>query len=325
MATKMNNYRTRSIRNTNTSSSIDKARSERVQTFQQLAMISSDSSSKDPSLQVFPDSDNPFHGSADEVLIPSHRNAIMNDAGALSTARLSHRIGSGSRGQWSSNGNRDTLDQFLTRQGSVAMKELDEVLRDENDDDDDMSVEMASEATYEHSVATAVTGHVSIQKVTPDNSPDERGRNRSDNDIQLYSSRDESPAPRRRNTLMCGAVGYGINDDLKGSFQDVNETLSQIFTTVKRFGPEEKDAVRETFRDAGYYMKEKMRAALRHAPGNRDGRDTGNSSACGSPGRVSMEVSPKRRSRSPELRENSASSKSHSSTRRPSQDSRNGR
>ena len=59
---------------------------------------------------------------------------------------------------------------------------------------------------------------------------------------------------------MCGAVN--VKDELKGSFQDVNETVRQIFTTVRRFGPDEKHALRETFRDAQYFMRKKVRSAL---------------------------------------------------------------
>jgi len=188
------------------------------------------------------------------------------------------------------------------------MKELDLALGDENvvhDDDDDMSTYMAGS---EASETTAVTGNVSSvsstmmkhEVVTPENSPGKgRGKKGSEpqgvngNDIQsdettiTTTTRDESSP---RGLVMCGAVG--VNDELKGSIQDVNDTLSQIFATVRRFGPDEKNAVRETFKDARYYMKEKVRAALllRKNDGNR-----------------SDNISPKKRGSTRELNDSSRS------------------
>jgi len=209
------------------------------------------------------------------LISPTADNYNMDDM------RISARqLGSGSRSQ---------LPSLITRQAS---KELDLALGDvpavssSSDVDDNMSTYMESEATYDHSeatAATAVTGHVSTSStkahVTPENSSTE-GRSRSENRDRGRRERrgqDESPEPRR--LVMCG-----VNDELKGSIQDVNDTMRQIFTTVRKFGPNEKDAVRETFKDAQYFMKEKVRSALVRKNNNRR-----------SPDRERMDESPPRR------------------------------
>lgn len=46
-----------------------------------------------------------------------------------------------------------------------------------------------------------------------------------------------------------------MNEELKESIQDVSDTVKQIFSTVRRFGPDEKDAVRD-------FVKSKVRSTL---------------------------------------------------------------
>ena len=59
---------------------------------------------------------------------------------------------------------------------------------------------------------------------------------------------------------MCGAVD--VTTEIKGSFQDVNDTVRQIITAVRKFGPDEKDAVKDTLKDAQSYMKQKVLAGI---------------------------------------------------------------
>jgi hypothetical protein len=44
--------------------------------------------------------------------------------------------------------------------------------------------------------------------------------------------------------------------------RDVTDSVRQIFTTVQRFGPDERDAVRETLLDARDYITEKVGTSL---------------------------------------------------------------
>ena len=53
-----------------------------------------------------------------------------------------------------------------------------------------------------------------------------------------------------------------ISDELKGSIQDVDATMRQIFTTGRRFDTDEKDAIWKTSKGPQYFMKEKVPSAL---------------------------------------------------------------
>lgn len=205
----------------------------------------------------------------------------------MDTTRISARqVGSGSRSQWTAFEKPKAITRQASKELDLALGDVPAVSSSSSDVDDNMSTYMESEATYDHSeatAATAVTGHVSTSStkahVTPENSSTE-GRSRSesrDRGRRQRQGQDESPEPRR--LVMCG-----VNDELKGSIQDVNDTMRQIFSTVRKFGPNEKDAVRETFKDAQYFMKEKVRSALVRKNNNRR-----------SPDRERMDESPPRR------------------------------
>jgi hypothetical protein len=129
--------------------------------------------------------------------------------------------------------------------------------------DDNMSVGSPS-------VSTAVTGNVS--QVTPeDNLAVEDGRERRS---QTNSSGRARQGRRRRKTarrrtssnsrehVMCGTVGVKFNHEIRASMQDINDAVQQIFATVQRFGPDERDAVRNTIVDAGYFFTKKCGATL---------------------------------------------------------------
>ena len=140
--------------------------------------------------------------------------------------------------------------------------------QDETADEEDVSSACRqSEVTYDHSEATARTGHLSSFPVRPGQlghfpskpvavTPD--ASSTTDDPLIEVASRDASP-PRPRRLVACGAGGLDVTDELKGSLQDVGDTVRQIFGTVRRFGPDEKDALREAFRDASMYVRGALR------------------------------------------------------------------
>ena len=147
--------------------------------------------------------------------------------------------------------------------GLAAMKELDIALN--------TVASSSSEANYSVGEETAVTGNMSAfsspnytpfltnssgtRRVTPRNTP-------KSNLSSCQEEEEETPEPSTtsRRLFMCGAVD--VTNEIKGSFQDVNDTVRQIFTTVRRFGPDEKDAVKDTLKDAQSFVKQKVLAGI---------------------------------------------------------------
>ena len=80
--------------------------------------------------------------------------------------------------------------------------------------------------------------------------------------VRRRSSRDISPDPHKR-LVMCGAVD--ISRELTGSIQDVRVSVRQIVSSVRNFGPEEKEYVFDTLKDMGRDMRRKVRAATANA------------------------------------------------------------
>ncbi|KAL3763829.1 hypothetical protein ACHAW5_007783 [Stephanodiscus triporus] len=68
------------------------------------------------------------------------------------------------------------------------------------------------------------------------------------------------PLPDSRLLVMCGSVVF--NDEIRASMRDVKDSVRQIITTVRRFGPDEREAVRDTLLDARNSVSEKVRATL---------------------------------------------------------------
>lgn len=87
---------------------------------------------------------------------------------------------------------------------------------------------------------TTVTGNISTQSQKREKSPSEN---------------------RYRRLLLCGAE---LPEEIRGSLQDVNATMRQIASL--KFGPEEKEAVRDTLKEAKNYTIEKVRSALTRHP-----------------------------------------------------------
>jgi hypothetical protein len=67
---------------------------------------------------------------------------------------------------------------------------------------------------------------------------------------------------------MCGTVG--MNDEIRASMRDVADSMRQIFSTVLRFGPDERDAVRATLVEARHSVNDKVRATLSPRCGRAD-------------------------------------------------------
>ena len=153
-----------------------------------------------------------------------------------------------------------------------ATRELDIALgsagRDHHDDDN-MSVDNPS-------VATAVTENVS--QVTPDdNRPAEESRGRRSRSNSSGRARQRrhgrktatrQPSPDTRRLVMCGYVG--MNDEIRASMRDVADSVRQIFSTVRRFGPDERDAVRAALSEARHSVNDKVMATLSSSCGRAD-------------------------------------------------------
>ena len=155
------------------------------------------------------------------------------------------------------------LDTYkrATRELDIALASADRV----HHDDDDMSVDTPS-------VATAVTANVS--QVTPDDShpvEESRGRRSRSNSSGRARQRQHrrkaatcQPSPDTRRLAMCGYVG--MNDEIRASMRDVADSVRQILSTVRRFGPDERDAVRATLCS----VNDKVRATLSSSCGRAD-------------------------------------------------------
>ena len=89
-------------------------------------------------------------------------------------------------------------------------------------------------------------------------------RQRGTKQQRKLQPRDVSPEPPKR-LVMCGADGIVFSDEVKESIQDVRVSVRQVVNVLqlkRKFGREEKDAVRETLRDMKYTMEEKVRGAF---------------------------------------------------------------
>lgn len=186
---------------------------------------------------------------------------------AMSTPSPRRLLVSGSQSQWDSVNVIDNRSpSFATRRpggsapnrlhtSSPLATELDIALGFAIHDDnhaDDMSIGSPS-------VATAVTGNVS--HVTPDDKlPIKNGRERMGrcNSSGRARQRQHERTARRetssdsRRLALGGTVAF--NDEIRASMRDVTDSVRQIITTVRRFGPDEREAVRDTLLDARNFV-----------------------------------------------------------------------
>lgn len=117
---------------------------------------------------------------------------------------------------------------------------------------------------------TAVTGNISAQSPKKESETKQGVRSRlalCGSDFPSNSERkgkeNSSPENRYSRLALCGSE---LPEEIRESLQDVNATMRQIVSL--RFGPEEKEAVRETFKDAKKYTIAKVRSALTRTPKN---------------------------------------------------------
>lgn len=99
--------------------------------------------------------------------------------------------------------------------------------------------------------------------VTPDHSIDS---SISESTASVYRSPRRRRNKRRQKSsklALCGALG-GEDEEMDGPFQDALQdaktSLRQIVTSLKRFGPEEKEAVIDTLQDATKAIKGTLQA-----------------------------------------------------------------
>eukprot|EP00970_Alexandrium_tamarense_P007756 scaffold1477_cov188-Alexandrium_tamarense.AAC.47 len=176
-----------------------------------------------------------------------------------------------------------------SKQQTQASKELDIALqsgaRIEDDNDESGAPNNIDEETNTtKSQRKVVSPDNSFENASSEGSP-KRERRRSQmkrRDVEPASSKggprrerrrsqmtrsDVEPAPSTTKLVLCGAT---LNiSETKGIIQDAKESLRQIFTTVRRFGPDEKEAVRATLKDAKDSVKDTLRSAVGGKCGGR--------------------------------------------------------
>ncbi|KAL3811025.1 hypothetical protein ACHAXA_010286 [Cyclostephanos tholiformis] len=113
----------------------------------------------------------------------------------------------------------------------------------EDDNDDDMSISSPS-------IVMALTRNIS-EDTTDVNFFVEEGRGRRG---QSNSSGCVRQRRLKKKTRTSPAVRLNHNDETKWSMRDITESVRQILTTVRRFGPDEWDAVMETLLEVRYLI-----------------------------------------------------------------------
>ncbi|KAL3785389.1 hypothetical protein ACHAW5_007866 [Stephanodiscus triporus] len=246
----------------------------------------------DPSIEEFPESTNPFRlrNNMPPVFLPPadkdvNRTKMVAKPTNEPTLSSPRRFdASCSRSHWVSVNAIDSRSpKFATRlDSSVSPITLDLATRLDASVSPitlDLDVSMGSAGRNDHhddnmsvgspSVSTAVTGNVS--QVTPeDNLAVEDGRerrSRTNSSERARQGRRRGKTARRRTSIsrghvMCGTVELKLNNEIRASMQDINDAVQQIFATVQRFGPDERDAVRNTIVDAGYFFTKKCGATF---------------------------------------------------------------
>eukprot|EP00804_Cyclotella_cryptica_P022047 CCRYP_000969-RA/>CCRYP_000969-RA protein AED:0.45 eAED:0.45 QI:290/1/1/1/1/1/2/342/196 len=174
----------------------------------------------------------------------------------ISPPQLARRVGSGSRDQWN---DIEIVPPMRNEQRRPkASSELDSILPSVNsfhinvDQDVKDSIKRRSAVTPDHSIkSSASKSSASIHR-----SPRRRRNKRRQKSSQL---------------VLCGAFG-GADEEIDSTLQDAKTSLRQIVSTLKRFGPEEKEAVLDTLQDARKAIKGTIQVVTGRC---RDDKDTG--------------------------------------------------
>ncbi|EED93399.1 predicted protein [Thalassiosira pseudonana CCMP1335] len=200
------------------------------------------------------------------------------------------RLGSSSFEQWGDIVMEDVAKLSVpSKQQTQASKELDIALQsgariEDDNDESGAPNNIDEEANTTKSQRKVVSPDNSFENASSEGSP-KRERRRSQmkrRDVEPASSKggprrerrrsqmtrsDVEPAPSTTKLVLCGAT---LNiSETKGIIQDAKESLRQIFTTVRRFGPDEKEAVRATLKDAKDSVKDTLRSAVGGKCGGR--------------------------------------------------------
>jgi len=95
---------------------------------------------------------------------------------------------------------------------------------------------------------------------SPSSSERRRKRRNSNKSPTYHRRRENVVSPERVDPVMKLAMcGADINDEVKMVLVDVRVSLRQIVSTVRTFGPEEKECVRATLKDMKSSVKNKVR------------------------------------------------------------------
>ena len=95
---------------------------------------------------------------------------------------------------------------------------------------------------------------------SPSSPSSRRDRKRRNNNKSPTNHRRENVvSPERDPVMKLAMCGADINDEVKMALVDVRVSLRQIVSTVRTFGPEEKECVRATLKDMKSTVKNKVR------------------------------------------------------------------
>lgn len=94
---------------------------------------------------------------------------------------------------------------------------------------------------------------------SPSSSERRRKRRNNNKSPTNHRRRENVVSPERDPVMKLAMCGADINDEVKMVLVDVQVTLRQIASTVRTFGPEEKECVRATLKDMKSTVKNKVR------------------------------------------------------------------
>jgi len=94
---------------------------------------------------------------------------------------------------------------------------------------------------------------------SPSSSERHRKRRNNNKSPTNHRRRENVVSPERDPVMKLAMCGSDINDEVKMVLVDVRVSLRQIVSTVRTFGPEEKECVRATLKDMKSSVKNKVR------------------------------------------------------------------
>ena len=117
-------------------------------------------------------------------------------------------------------------------------------------------LEISSKSGHSRKASERSTARTS----SPSSPSSRRDRKRRNNNKSPTNHRRENVvSPERDPVMKLAMCGADINDEVKMALVDVRVSLRQIVSTVRTFGPEEKECVRATLKDMKSTVKNKVR------------------------------------------------------------------